>query len=109
MSMGSALCSLSYSPSSGRSRSKYLFSCRSVTVAHPLEWTQHFHPALNPYPESSNQNYVQLPGPGFEGIEQAALELREADSGRWYTHTYKGRKAPEKIAENAIRTLRDRA
>lgn len=93
------------------SRSKYLFSCRSVTIAHPLEWTQHFHPALNPIPESPNQNYVSLFGPHFAGLEEAAMEMREGDADSWFgkkQFTYTGKKKAEQVADNAIRTLRDR-
>ncbi|UZJ52248.1 hypothetical protein CBS101457_001568 [Exobasidium rhododendri] len=92
-------------------RSKYLFSCRSITVAHHLEWTQHFHPALDPYPDSPNQNFIELLGPGFEGLEEAAMELRSSDSKRWFgvnKLTSIGKKTPLQVADNAARTLRDR-
>jgi hypothetical protein len=93
------------------SRSKYLFSCRSITVAHPLEWTQHFHPALNSNPESPNQNYIELLGPLFSGLEESAKELQEAESLKWYQQTQLkdiGKKTPRMVADNAMRTLRDR-
>lgn len=92
------------------SRSKYIFNCHSVTVVHPLEWTQYFHPVLNGDPHSPNQNYVQLQGPDFKDLEVAAKELRKADGG--YSspkaRNYIGHKAPETIADNAVRTLRNR-
>jgi hypothetical protein len=91
-------------------RSKYLFSCRSTTIVHPMEWTQHFHPALNGNPYSPNQNYVQLRGPHFAGLEEAAVELRKVDAGFSTTKARRfiGHKTPEKVADNAVRTLRDR-
>ena len=76
-----------------------------------MEWTQHFHPALNPDPESPNQNYIQLPGPLFNGLEEAAQELRRANKDEAYRqlmHTYTGSRAPKEVADNAARTMRDR-
>lgn len=101
-------------------RSKYLFSCNSVVVAHPLEWTQHFHPALNNLTSSPNQNYVQLPGPHFTGLEETAKELQRADDGSRVGYGRSRRslldrvlgnakmQSPQAIADNAVRTLRDR-
>lgn len=103
-------------------RSRYLLSCHSVTIAHPLEWTQHFHPALNNFTDSSNQNYVQLPGPFFEGLEEVVHELRISDgmteSEPERKMTKDGKIIPpvkilnyngaQKIADNALRTLRYR-
>lgn len=95
------------------SRSKYIFSCLSVVISHPLVWTQHFHPALNSISNSTNQNYVQLPGPHFSGLQEATEEMKAADSGNYSTftqgnYTYLGRNTPRQVAENAARTLRDR-
>lgn len=82
-----------------------------MTIAHPLEWTQHFHPALNANNNSRNQNFVQLPGPGFEGIQEAGLELQQADEELLFglhSHAFLGDRSPLQIADNAVRTLRDR-
>lgn len=103
-------------------RSRYLLSCHSVTITHPLEWTQHFHPALNNFTDSANQNYVQLPGPFFEGLEEVVRELRISDgmteSEPEQKITKDGKSVPpikilkyngaQKIADNALRTLRHR-
>lgn len=105
-------------------RSRYLFSCHSVTIAHPLEWTQHFHPALNNVSTSPHQNYVQLPGPLFNGLEQGVKLLRLSDGtsdGQREQDLLLSSDDPEKppvkiiernsakqIADNAARTLRDR-
>lgn len=103
-------------------RSRYLFSCHSVTIAHPLEWTQHFHPALNNFTDSPDQNYVQLPGPFFEGLEEVVHELRVSDgfteSGPEKKIGKDGETIPtvkilevngaQKIADNALRILRHR-
>ncbi|CAO1621809.1 unnamed protein product [Sympodiomycopsis kandeliae] len=61
-------------------RSKYLFSCNSITIAHKLRWTQHFHPALISNPLSSSQNYIQLPEyDTFSGLEETVRALWESD------------------------------
>lgn len=92
-------------------RSKYLFSCKSITIAHPMEWTQHFHPALNANTSSPNQNYVQLPGPYFDRVEEAAKALQKADS-TWSSskdaHEFIGKQSPQQIGDNVIRIMRDR-
>ena len=96
-------------------RGKFLWSCNSVTVAHPLEWTQHFHPALNSDPSSREQNFVELPGPLFAGLEQATLALQRtagvpADSDLRLNETVGGLgiNPPQRIAQNAVATLRNR-
>lgn len=93
-------------------RGKFLWACRSVVVAHRLEWTQHFHPALNPDPASGGQNMVELQGPLFSGLKETVLALRE---GANLTSDQEmggsgalGRNTPQRIAENAVRTLRER-
>jgi hypothetical protein len=63
--------------------------------------------------DSPHQNYVQLTGHGFEGIEEATKELQEADRAGWSilarkNYMYSGKKTPLDIANNAKRTLRDR-
>ncbi|SNX84763.1 uncharacterized protein MEPE_03472 [Melanopsichium pennsylvanicum] len=100
-------------------RGKYLWSCRSVTISHPLEWTQHFHPALNSNPRSPEQNYVQLPGPLFSGLEETILALQKsADAPTDQDVVYEssttgrlgglGRNPPQRIADNAVESLRNR-
>jgi hypothetical protein len=86
-------------------------------VAHKLVWTQHFHPALIGDPTSSDQNYVELPGPGFEGIEEAAYLLQESDGGAGANVTANlsvlrghilGKKDAQDVARNAVRMFRHR-
>lgn len=100
-------------------RSKYLYSCHSVTISHKMEWTQHFHPALVSDPLSPAQNYVEVTGPLFEGLEEVVRGMWEADGdpkakgveGWWHKATQKdmvGWLPPEKIADNARDSLRDR-
>jgi len=111
-----------FSSLSFSSRSKYLLSCNSVTIAHKLEWTQHFHPALNSNPESPHQNYVELPGKYFQNLEFGVKELWESD-GKSFQGTNSsnsnsvmageskqvlGMNPAKQIADNASRTLRDR-
>ncbi|GAC95771.1 hypothetical protein PHSY_003347 [Pseudozyma hubeiensis SY62] len=98
-------------------RGKFLWSCRSVTVAHPMEWTQHFHPALNSDPKSRQQNMVELKGPLFAGLEETTKQLQasahissDKDLPRNYT-TADGvleLNPPQRIAENAVESLRHR-
>ncbi|KAN0064640.1 hypothetical protein ACQY0O_002269 [Thecaphora frezii] len=87
-------------------RFKYLLACHSVTIAHPLEWTQHFHPALVSDPASRQQNFVELKGPLFEGLEEEVRRLQDVDRGRRSGGS--GRNAPRTIADNAQRTLKER-
>ncbi|CAO1624644.1 unnamed protein product [Parajaminaea phylloscopi] len=98
-------------------RSKYLFSCRSITIAHPLEWTQHFHPALISDPNNPKQNYIELKGPGFDGLEETVRGLWESDGrqsgsqGWWAKAKAKGvlgDRSAIQIADNARDSLRDR-
>ena len=93
------------------SRFKYLLSCHSVTIAHPLQWTQHFHPALDSDSKSPKQNFVELKGPLFEGLEEEIKALREIDDrgvGRDMKASTNSRNSPLRIADNAQETLRDR-
>lgn len=77
-------------------RSKYLFACRSVVIAHPLNWTQHFHPALIPDESSPDRNVVVLPGPNFTGLEATLGALRNNDA------------LAQNIAANSLRIMRHR-
>ena len=95
-------------------RGKFLWSCKSVTVAHPMKWTQHFHPALNADATSPQQNYVELPGPLFNRLEETTLQLQNTShipSTQDLPATAKGvlrRNPPQRIAENAVEALRHR-
>ncbi|SAM81765.1 uncharacterized protein UBRO_03095 [Ustilago bromivora] len=93
-------------------RGKFLWICRSVTISHPLKWTQHFHPALNSNPQSPGQNFVELPGPLFSGLEETTRELQEwASYPANQTLNLRGAlgvNSPQKIADNAVETLRKR-
>ncbi|CAO1614249.1 unnamed protein product [Jaminaea pallidilutea] len=105
-------------------RSKYLFSCHAVTVAHRLEWTQHFHPALITDPSRKDRNFIELPGNGFEGLEEAIRGMWESDadpktskgkapsSGTWLSQATSkkimGALSGREIADNARDSLRDR-
>ncbi|EPQ29376.1 uncharacterized protein PFL1_03131 [Pseudozyma flocculosa PF-1] len=86
-------------------RFKYLLACNSVSIAHPLEWTQHFHPALNSNNQSRQQNFVELSGPLFEGLEDEVKRLQTLDRGG---AARAGGNSPRRIAENAQRTLKER-
>lgn len=97
-------------------RSKYLFSCNSVTIAHKLEWTQHFHAALDSNPQSINQNFIELPGKLFENLELGVRELWKSDgiqtpfTSSIDSSSYKvlGKNSAKQIADSASRILRDR-
>ena len=95
-------------------RGKFLWSCRSVTVAHPLEWTQHFHPALNSNPQSRQQNYIELPGPLFAQLAETTRTLQETalipstHDLSTTNSTALGLNPPQRIAENAVESLRHR-
>lgn len=103
-------------------RSKYLLSCHAITIAHKMEWTQHFHPALISSPTSPSQNFIELPGPGFDGLEETVRALWASDhdpkssaaSSQGYLdkarnkyHTVDTLPARQ-IADNARDSLRDR-
>ncbi|KIS70076.1 uncharacterized protein UMAG_10184 [Mycosarcoma maydis] len=98
-------------------RGKFLWSCRSVTVAHPMEWTQHFHAALNSNANSRQQNMVELRGPLFSGLEETVKQLQATahipstqDLAFNYTNGGGALKLnpPQRIAENAVESLRNR-
>ncbi|KAH8145906.1 uncharacterized protein LAJ45_10048 [Morchella importuna] len=74
-------------------RLKYLQNCRSVVVAHRLQWIQHHHPLL--VSEGPEQNFVEVDDE-FVGLE-AAMEELLADDAR-----------AERIAGNAVRVFRER-
>ena len=75
-------------------RLKYLQNCRSVIVAHPLEWRQHFSPLLDARP-GPGQNYVEVKR-DFSDLEATIAGLeREPDRAK-------------KIADNGVRVFRER-
>lgn len=74
-------------------RLKYLQNCRSVVVAHELQWIQHHHPLL--VASGPEQNFVEVDDQ-FAGLE-AAMEELLADDAR-----------AERIAGNAVRVFRER-
>lgn len=108
------------------SRNKYILSCNSVVISHPLVWTQHFHSALDSNSSSPSQNFIELPGPLFEGLEETMAELWASDDSRNPRYPLKsfdlaqrvknsgehyqklGKNGAKQIADNAARTLRDR-
>lgn len=97
-------------------RGKFLWSCRSVTVAHPMQWTQHFHPALNADPTSRAQNFIELPGPLFNGLEETTRQLQNTagipiEQDLQTTQGVAGAlgvNPPQRIADNAVESLRRR-
>lgn len=74
-------------------RLKYLQNCRSVVVAHAMDWIQHQYPLLRK--DGPGQNYVEVRR-DFADLEETMLALG-ADGGK-----------AERIAENSVRTFRDR-
>ena len=76
-------------------RLKYLQNCRSVIVAHPLEWVQHFSPLLSAREGGAGQNYVEVRRDFADlGAAVAALE-RDLIRAR-------------QIADNSVRVFRER-
>jgi len=76
---------------------RYLQQCRSVIVTHPLRYIQHYHHLLNPDPNSSHQNVVEVPFPLEEHLPGVMEELLdEANADR-----------VERIAENSWRDMRE--
>ncbi|KAF3103230.1 hypothetical protein TWF225_002866 [Orbilia oligospora] len=74
-------------------RLKYLQQCRSVVVAHKLDWIQHYHSLL--IPDGPNQNYVECKR-DFSNLEAVMEELR------WDEEKAK------RIADNSVKTFRER-
>ncbi|PWN24573.1 hypothetical protein BDZ90DRAFT_234853 [Jaminaea rosea] len=61
-------------------RGKFLWTCHSVTIAHKLDWAQHFHAALIDDPKSKKRNWIELQGEGWDGLEETVRALWELDS-----------------------------
>ncbi|KAI9831932.1 MAG: hypothetical protein M1819_004654 [Sarea resinae] len=74
-------------------RLKYLQNCRSVIVAHDMDWLQHQSPLMAS--SGPGQNYVKVRR-DFEDLEASIQALLKDD------------KKAEKIAENNVRTFRER-
>ncbi|EPS41153.1 hypothetical protein H072_4939 [Dactylellina haptotyla CBS 200.50] len=74
-------------------RLKYLQQCRSVVIAHELEWVQHYHSLL--VSEGPNQNYVVCKR-DFSDLEDVIKDLRANP------------KKAKRIADNSVKTFRDR-
>ncbi|KAI9812562.1 MAG: hypothetical protein M1827_004551 [Pycnora praestabilis] len=74
-------------------RLKYLQNCRSVIVAHEMDWIQHYSPLLKS--SGQEQNYVQVRR-DFADLENTMqMLLAYPDEG-------------ERIAQNSVTTFRDR-
>lgn len=76
-------------------RLKYLQVCRSVIIAHTMDWLQHHHPLMNGDPNSPGQNYIEVDRE-FDGLEAAVDELQRND------------RRAEAIATNSVQTFRER-
>ncbi|KAL4799927.1 lipopolysaccharide-modifying protein [Aspergillus venezuelensis] len=74
-------------------RGKYLLNCRSVIISHKLEWEEMHHSAL--IPSGPDANYVQV-------------ERDWSDLERKIEHLLDNPEVAERIADNAVRTFRDR-
>lgn len=74
-------------------RAKYLLNCRSVFVSHKLEWVEAHHGAL--VAEGPEQNYVEVRR-DWGNLEDKIMHLIEHPE------------VAERIAENSVRTFRDR-
>lgn len=73
-------------------RLKYLQNCRSVIVAHTMDWIQHHHPLMES--SGAEQNYVEVER-SFGNLEKT-MEQLQANSDT------------EKIAERNVATFRER-
>ncbi|KAJ5675205.1 uncharacterized protein N7477_005139, partial [Penicillium maclennaniae] len=74
-------------------RGKYLLNCRSVVISHPLVWKEAHHAALvSSGPEA---NYIEV-------------DMEFKDLSRKIDYLIDNPEVAERIAENAVRTFRDR-
>ncbi|PYH78864.1 hypothetical protein BO82DRAFT_341871 [Aspergillus uvarum CBS 121591] len=76
-------------------RGKYLLNCRSVVLSHPLTWREAHHAALVAAPHPA-ANYVVVEEEGWADLDAKM---------RWLIDHPE---AAERIAEEAVRTFRDR-
>ena len=74
-------------------RGKYLMNCRSVVISHPLIWREAHHAAL--VPSGPETNFVQV-------------DSEFSDLDRKMKYLIDNPEAAERIANNAVKTLRDR-
>ncbi|EPS29460.1 hypothetical protein PDE_04409 [Penicillium oxalicum 114-2] len=74
-------------------RGKYLFNCRSVVISHPLTWREAHHAAL--VATGPDANYVEV-NHDFSDLSRKVDYLIDNPG------------VAERIAENAVRTFRDR-
>ncbi|KAF3921814.1 hypothetical protein AA313_de0204708 [Arthrobotrys entomopaga] len=74
-------------------RLKYLQQCRSVVIAHKLEWVQHYHSLL--VASGPNQNYIEC-------------ERDFSDLGEVIKDLTKNPRKAKRIADNSVKLLRDR-
>jgi hypothetical protein len=74
-------------------RGKYLLNCRSVVISHPLIWREAHHAAL--IASGPDANYIEV-------------EQDFADLPRKVDFLIDNPQVAERIAENAVRTFRDR-
>lgn len=74
-------------------RLKYLQSCKSVVVAHKMDWIQHHHPLMQS--SGPRQNFVQV-GRDYEDLVGNMSWLQTHD------------KDAERIASNSVMTFRER-
>lgn len=92
-------------------RSKFILGCQSAVIMHPLEWEQHFHPALISDSASPDQNHIKLSGEFFENLPQTMHSLIQEEidvQGSVLSVTRSATTTGERIAKNAKRTLTDR-
>lgn len=74
-------------------RLKYLQACRSVIVAHKMDWLQHHHPLMSS--AGPNQNFVEIER-DLSNLEQTITYLQKNDA------------QAEQIATNNVETFRER-
>lgn len=74
-------------------RLKYLQNCKSVVIAHKMDWIQHHHPLMRS--SGPDQNYVQVRR-DFKDLQQKIQWLVNHDEDA------------ERIATNNVRTFRQR-
>ncbi|KAJ8069064.1 hypothetical protein OCU04_002735 [Sclerotinia nivalis] len=74
-------------------RLKYLRNCRSVIVAHQLEWMEFFHPLMRK--DGPEQNYIEVDRE-FKGLEEKMEELLARKDQL------------EEIAERSVKVFRER-
>ncbi|KAK9899146.1 hypothetical protein P389DRAFT_140326 [Cystobasidium minutum MCA 4210] len=60
-------------------RLKYLLACRSVVVAHEMQFIQHFHHLMDSQMNSTTQNIVIIPGQKWEQLPATMSTMLEDD------------------------------